>query len=279
MADEQTAETLASDDTTTATPADTGIIDLDAATAGPEVTDDEPKGETDSAGEKKAGEEEPPKKLSGAQRMKIREQRLLAELTAREREIEELRQAAPAARASDSEEKPPREEDFNGDWFAFQRALTAYDAGRAASEAIAKQFQTREQSERTKQQAEIARERDVAHLERVEDAREVIADFDKVMEGMKGVNVRDELIAEIKSSENSAVIAYHLAKNPDKLNALNSMSGRELAREMGRLEATVRLPEAKKQTTAPAPLSTVKGGAAPRSQEADLEAYLKRTYG
>jgi hypothetical protein len=87
------------------------------------------------------------------------------------------------------------------------------------------------------------------------------------------------VIDEIKSSENSALLAYHLAKNPDKLNALNSMSARELAREMGRLEATVKMPEAKRATTAPAPLSRPKGGAAPRSQDADLAAYLKRTYG
>jgi hypothetical protein len=96
------------------------------------------------------------------------------------------------------------------------------------------------------------------------------------MEGMKGVNVRDELIDEIMSSPNSAVIAYHLAQNPDKLNALNSMSGRELAREMGRLEATVKLPEAKKATTAPAPFSRPKGGAAPSSMEADLRAISTR---
>jgi hypothetical protein len=121
--------------------------------------------------------------------------------------------------------------------------------------AIREEFQTKETSERETKQAEIARERKDAHLERVEDAREVIADFDQVMEGMKGVNVRDELIDEIMSSSNSAVIAYHLAQNPDKLDALNSMSGRELAREMGRLEATVKLPEAKRATTAPAPFS------------------------
>jgi len=168
---------------------------------------------------------------------------------------------------------------YNGDWFAWQRALTAFDAGKAASEAIAKQFKSREDSERSTKQTEIARERDVAHLERVEDAREVIADFDKVMEGMKGVNVRDELINEIKSSDNSAAIAYHLAKNPDKLSAMNEMSGRELAREMGRLEATVKLPEAKKATSAPPPLNRPKGGASPSSAESDLAAWMKRTYG
>jgi hypothetical protein len=57
------------------------------------------------------------------------------------------------------------------------------------------------------------------------------------------------------------------------------MNSRELARAMGRLEATLKLPEAKKQTSAPAPLSRPKGGASPSSPEADLQAWLKKKYG
>jgi hypothetical protein len=281
MSGEQTAETLANDTTaTTEIPVNDGFIDLDAQ---PEPADENPddEGQEEQPEAKKPeGEEETKKKLSGAQRAKLREQRLLNELSARDRELEELRRAQPAAKtAGAAEDKPPREEDFNGDFFAFQTAKTAYEAGKAAAEAVEKRLGAREQSEREAKQIEIARERDVAHMERVEDAREVIADFDQVMKGMDGVQVRQDVIDEIKSSENSALLAYHLAKNPDKLNALNSMSGRELAREMGRLEATVKMPEAKKATTAPAPLSRQRGGAAPRSQDADLAAYLKRTYG
>ncbi len=181
-------------------------------------------------------------------------------MQAREREIEELRRSAPAAKASD-EAKEPVEADFNGDWFAYQRALTAHDAGKAAAAAIDKQFQTREQSERRSKETEIVRERDLAHAERVESAREVITDYDETMKAMAGVNVRNEVIEEIKSSENSAAIAYHLAKNPNLLSAMDGMSSRELAREMGRLEATVKLPTGKKHTTAPAPLAPLKGGA------------------
>src|SRR6266404_232622 len=175
MADETTlaetpGEVTPATETKIETPVNDGIIDLDALEEVKETTDDdEKKGEPESAGEKKAGEEEPPKKPSGAQRAKIREARLLSELSQREREIEELRRAAPAAKASDSEDKPPREEDFNGDWFAFQRALTAHDAGKAAREAIRGEFKTREDSERTTKQTEIARERQTAHLERVEE--------------------------------------------------------------------------------------------------------------
>lgn len=276
MSDEKTAETLASE---VELPVNDGIVDLDAAEQ-VEAKDEkpEPKADAEVKGDEAKPEDEK-KKLSGAQRAKIREARLLSELSARDRELDELRRSAPAAKASESDEKPPREEDFNGDYFAFQRALTAFDAGKATSAAIEKQFKTREDSERSTKQAEIARERDVSHAERVEDVREAITDFDAVMATMKGVQVRQDVIDEIKSSEKGPLIQYHLALNPDKLLAMNSMSARELAREMGRLEATVELPSAKKATTAPAPLSSLKGGASPSSAEGDLQAWLKKTYG
>jgi hypothetical protein len=283
MADEQTAETLAPETTTTTpeTPVNDGIIDLDAQEEVKEESEEGQSEEAKAAAAKAAEEaaETEKKKLSGAQRAKLREQRLRDELSAREREIEELRSKTPAGQASDSEEKPPKEEDFNGDWFAYQSALTAFNASKAVRDEIRKDRETREASERQTKQAEIVRERAVAHAERVEDAREVIADFDQVMKGMDGVQARNEVIEEIMSSDKSALIAYHLAKNPSKLEALNSMSGRELAREMGRLEATVKLPEAKKATDAPPPLSRPKGGAAPPSQDAELAAYMKKTYG
>ncbi len=204
---------------------------------------------------------------------------MLSELAERDRQIEELRRSTPAEKAGETEEKAPREEDYNGDWFAWQRAMTAYEAGKAATAAIEKQFKTKEDSERATKQSEAVRARAEAHAERVEDAKEVIKDFDDVMAEMKGVNVRNDVIEEIMSSEKSALLAYHLAKNPEKLDAMNRMSPRELAREMGRLEATVQMPTPKKQTSAPPPASAVKGGASPSSPDADLAAYLKKTYG
>jgi hypothetical protein len=56
------------------------------------------------------------------------------------------------------------------------------------------------------------------------------------------------------------------------------MSGRELAREMGRLEATVKLPTAKKQTTAPPPLEPLKGGASGSfdPEKASMDDYVAK---
>jgi len=282
LAETPVGETTTAPETTVTTPVNDGIVDLDAQ---PEVEEpkeegeEEGKAETEKPEKAETDEAEQKKKLSGAQRAKIREQRLLDELRQRERELEDLKRSAPAKNASEDGEKPPKEEDFNGDWFAYREAKMAFEARQAIRDEMRRDRESREKSELTSKQAEIARDRKIAHAERVEDAREVIADFDQVMAGMKGVDVRSDVIDEIMASDKSALLTYYLAKNPDKLNALNSMSGRELAREMGRLEATVKMPEAKKATTAPAPLSRPKGGAAPSSPEADLQAWLTKTYG
>jgi hypothetical protein len=276
------------------TPAGTeaeGIIDLDAGAAEEAVNDiesgelnveDDAAAKTtedapDAAAEaKKAADAEAKTKLSGAQRAKIREQALRDEIAARDRELEALRKA-PAEKAG-ADPKEPKEEDFN-DFLAFTVAKATFEAQRAA-EAAVKSSREREASERAAEQATADKQqRALDHQERVTAAKAVITDFDTVMEGMKGVEVRDDLIDEIMSSKNSAVIAYHLAQNPSELEALNRMSPRELAREMGRLEATLKLPEAKKQTSAPPPLSKQKGGASPPSQEKSLSAWLDKKYG
>lgn len=259
------------------TPIDDGIIDLDAPETAETETeeakqDEKPEGEAEAKPEGEEDEQKP-KKLSGAQRAKIREQRLLSELQAREREIEELKRSTPAAKASE-DEKAPKEEDFNGDFFAYQQALTAFNVRKTIREENERSEETRRSIEETSRW----RERAISHQEREEDAREIIADYDEALAAAK-VPVSPEVGHEILSSDKSALLAYYLAKNPDKLNALNSMSGRELAREMGRLEATVKMPEAKKATSAPAPLGRPRGGASPSSPEADLQAWLKKKYG
>jgi hypothetical protein len=211
------------------------------------------------------------KRLSGAQKAKRRETYLLNQLAERERELQEARQARRANEDQPTADKPPVEEDFNGDWTAYVAAKAAYEAGNAVERKLA----ARETKAWEARRSEAERERDMAHLDRVEEAREVITDYDKVMAGMKGVSISNELIREIKSSESGALIAYRLAQEPDRVQAMNHMTPMELAREMGRLEASVKKPAGKKQTTAPPPPTTLRGGVAPAIDlaKADMETY------
>ncbi len=246
------------------TPADGGIIDLDNLEQAepekvegdkPEADDGEEKPEPEAAEEGDEGEDgDKPRKRSGVQRLKARNSHLMQELSARERELEQLR--SRTATASDQNDKEPQEADFNGDFFAYQRALNAYDTRKVIREE-SRNTQIRSIEE---QRGELLRDRSEAHQERVEAAKEFIKDYDQAVASAPPIN--REVGEEILSSEKSELIAYHLAKHPKKIAALNNMTGRELAREIGRLEGSVHAPSAKRQTSAPPPPSRVNGGAA-----------------
>lgn len=282
------AETPAGDTAATVATND-GIIDFDALntaeTPDSDIEDgslstEEAKTEETPETAAKEKEAEEKKKLSGAQRAKLREQRLLDEIAARDRELETLKAKATPAQAASDAPKAPKEEDFNGDYFAYTKAAAAFEAAQAAEARLDARLKARDDADNAREATRVAQQRRLDHAERVEAAKEVIADFDAAMEEMKGVNVRDDVIEEIMASPNSAVITYHLAKNPNELEALNRLPPRELARAMGRLEATLKLPEPRTKTTAPPPLTQRKGGASPaKPQEAVLSSWLDKTYG
>lgn len=217
--------------------------------------------------ETEKGQDDKPKR-SGAQRAKVREQYLRNENAELQRRLDE---AMSRQKAEPDNEQPPKEEDFKGDWFAYQSALNTFNVRKTIREENARVAE----EQRTSRVQEARRELEIAHQERVSEAMDpesesFIADYADVMAKMKGVNVHQDVAEAIVESDKSALIAYHLANNPEKLRELNALSGTRLARAIGRLEGEVRRPAAKKQTTAPAPLSPVKGSAAPSKSDADL---------
>lgn len=244
--------------------------------AEPEAKAEEPKApDPDSADDKGEDGEPKKKKPSGSERAKRREEYLLNELRERERRLEELERQSPKGDGGKAKDEPPKEEEFNGDWTAYVAARAAYEAGKA----VEGKLNDRERSNLESRQADAKRERTLAHLDRVEEAKDTIADWDQVIGSAKGVTVHEDVIDLIIESDKSALLSYHLAKNPNKIRELNSMSGRELAREIGRLEGSLRMPAGKKQTTAPPPPANLKGGAAPHTaleQVDDMDEFAKR---
>lgn len=63
----------------------------------------------------------------------------------------------------------------------------------------------------------------------------------------------------IMDSEKGPEVAYYLSANRDVAQRIKSMPPLQAAREIGRLEATLSLPQPRKQTQAPPPPSTVSG--------------------
>lgn len=249
---------------------------LDAKVEETKETPAEPNKAEASDGDQPA-EGDKPAKIPGSRREKIKNQVLQRENADLLRRLEEAeRRSTPADAKTD--DKEPQEADFNGDYFAYERAKTAYEVRKVVRE----ENQRIEDGKRSNEQSDAWRERVIAHEERVEEAKDVITDYDEVMASAKDIKVSPEVGKEILMSEKSALLSYYLAKNPDKALALNGMTGRELAREIGRLEGSVRMPAAKRQTAAPAPITNIKGGAAPSfdPSASSMEEYVaKRSAG
>lgn len=207
------------------------------------------------------GDEQPRKRESGTQRLKRR-------MAALEAELAEARSAPKEREAKDPE---PQEKDFP-DWPAYDKAHRAWEI----NQAVDKVFDKHDQRARDRQEAETKREVLLDHEERVEDFRRQVSDFDEVVGKMRGVNVNESVMFDIMDSDKSALIVYHLAKNPEKVRELNAMSERERAREIGKLEGSLRMPAARKETQAGKPLTAIKGvaAAAPDPSSMSMDEYI-----
>lgn len=135
-----------------------------------------------------------------------------------------------------------------------------------------------------KERVENMRENVERHTERVEDFRtrngeESAKDYDAVMSKAQKLMVAPVVEELILESPKSAHLQYFFARNPQRLDSLNRMSERNAAKEIAHIEARLSLPQPKTKTAAPPPSRSPKGGAAPRSLEADLNSWGKQKYG
>jgi hypothetical protein len=251
------------------------------------IDDDEPAADDDDGDETDAadGEGDKPKPKS-------RSQRQAAKIARQAIELEELRRivgAAPRAPAKPEAEKPatatgsqdpadalekaigkpPKESDFPNDYLAYADAMAEYRTNKAAfkaAEAVRDEHRKSEETNRAAQDQEradkLSRLRLTAYNERLDEVRDRIPDFDKVVRAAGNTEIRDDVRDLVLESPKGPLLAYHLAQNPDKVDDLNRMSPVQAAREIGRLEARIRGPQPAKATKAPPPVTVPKGGAA-----------------
>lgn len=205
-----------------------------------------------------------PKRLTRNQRLQRKAARLSTMVAEQAAELERLRQSTEKS----STESEPKEADYNGDWTKYQADYAAWKA----TQNIRGVLDEREQRQRKAQLEERTQEAVEDFLERVESVKTAIPDYDKAINAFakEGGKFEPHVIEEIRDSEKGPQLAYYLAKNPGLAAELNAMSARDAAREIGRLEAKVSLPQPKRQTQAPAPLTALNGGASPSRSIADL---------
>lgn len=253
----------------------------------PEVsTETTPEPETaDVTAQDETEPEAPKKNVPGSQKLKRRLQLIEADYEAANARAADLEsrlaqfQQPQAEQGRPGIEREPKETDFPNDYFAYERAQTAWVSRQAVREEFARvqQQQTQSQTDRQRREAQI--ERQEAYEDSATTARERIDDFDKVIRSATDIKITNaELVDEIMASEKAALIHYYLAKNPEKARELNGLKGKELAREVGRLEARVHLPKPRTATGASPPPSQPKGGAATPYDpytSTDMEAHVR----
>jgi len=169
----------------------------------------------------------------------------------------------------------PRDPRYANNYVAFERDVQAYlNDERAVAREIRKEFK----DNITREQARVG-ELVAEHKQRIGRLRTKIKDFDAVL-ARATVPVYPHVERLILESKRSDRLTYHLARDQAKLVKLNNSSPEAAAREIGRLEGRLSLPQPKPQTRARKPVTPLRGaGAAPASGRAEVNAYIKKLYG
>lgn len=217
-----------------------------------------PEGEEAPATDESEGEK--PKRVSGYDRMKRKNQYLQSEI---------LRLQEQASKPADEADKAPREEDFNGDWGKFIAASAAYEAAKAVKDTLKADKSAANQSRVAELRSEVMADFE----ERAEAFKAKATDFDQVIEQFtaNGGKFSDAVRELVTESDVGPELAYHLAKHPAVSNKINSLPPLQAAKEIARLEDTLSRPS-NRATKAPPPLKTPTGGA---SAPVDLATLAK----
>jgi hypothetical protein len=158
----------------------------------------------------------------------------------------------PEAKAPDQNDAKYRNDKGEFDWVQYTKDTADYSAAEAVSK-----FQKQQEQENNERQAAQAK---LAYEARIEEARQVLPDYDQVVPGADIHTHQAVLNYVFFDSKVPGQIAYHLAKNPDFLRTLNSMSATAAVAEIGALAKTFEKPASKAE---PAPIPKRSGGAPP----------------
>ena len=256
----------------TVTDAEVATTEGEGAAATPGTEQAEPAATTPKPTGEDDGEADKPKKRTGIHRMQDKIARLEAELATRSQPTGDSGDRAKAVEKEIG--AAPKEADFE-DYVAYEDAKADYRIRKA----LAEQRVVDREASASRSQVTARQEAIEAFQDRMEDAREKIPDFDTIVAAAKDREVKPHVQELVVDSEKGGLLAYYLAKNPAELTKLNGMSPIQAAKAVGALEHRLTLAKPKKAPSAPAPAKPMAGGAAPSSPDAEIDAYLAKTYG
>jgi len=224
------------------------------------VAAQEAKAEDESEAAEPAKETE--YKPSGYKRLKAENERLKAELAARE---------TPKAEQSPAQTAPVGDRPKIADFDSVEEWKDADDEWKEGKKAQQKRLE--------------------AHTERLAKARQAHGEaFEEALEVVAGIRSYESTVEAITESTYSAEIVYHLGKNPEEAAKFSAMTPAQQIREVGRIEAKLELaaatpvPETKAKPTRvpPVPIKPLSGGKsaanAGEPDATDYESWKAREY-
>lgn len=242
-----------------------------------EETSAKPENKAAEGTAKEAETEETPQKRESRRQRQLnreRERRIAAETELRlYREQQQGRQQPQKEAADDA----PRREQFES-YEEFIRADARYHAEKAAEERARKVLEESKKKDSEVSQRETQEKAAKEWNARLEKARDAVEDFDEVCSESEAV-VTQPMAAAIQESDQGALIAYYLAKNPAEAERISKLSPSKQAAAIVGLEEKVAKP-AKKPSNAPEPIAPVgRAGAAVDSgpsDKDDVDTWLKK---
>ena len=196
------------------------------------------------------------------ERRKAQEKRLKEDVAEAARRAKEAETRLSRIKAAASGISEPKESDFN-DPLEYAAAKGGYHTARMAA-----QMQTGEveaeineiNAQTAAKEAEHRQARMAAISEEIPDAKARYADFDRAFAVAQRADVVSPALSDmIVESDKPLDLAYYFGTNPDVARQLSQMAPLAAARELGRIEATLSGPKPKLQSSAPAPITTLKG--------------------
>ena len=230
---------------------------LDAVQETPEAVETvSPQGEDNGGDQGEQGAEEQYKpKVNGVQK---RINKFVKTLAEQSEEIRILRAERDSLKQSQGNQQPKDEKPSHlnyNDINAYEKDLIDWN--------------TRQVKNQYQQQAEPSRQVDYAEEERVNTWKSRVDELAKTNPRINEIT-SDELyfidafpsIGQVVKESVNPELVLHLVDNPQIIEDLHDLSPIQVARELGKIEASLKKPVFRKQTNAPAPISPVKGNGA-----------------
>jgi len=153
----------------------------------------------------------------------------------------------------------PTLSDFDFDETLYAKAMSEYHA-KLSEQAVQKAFTTQQQQEQEREQQRQQEAAEKDRLVRYHQGREAIIkahpDFDEVTNNEK-LPLTQNVVDGILMSDNSAAVAYHIAKNPVLAAELSGLDPYSVARKIGQIEARL---QPNTVSNAPPPIDPPAGG-------------------